>query len=85
MDMNATFYRIMVTIKAFALMLFVFGLLAWLYGIIIQIIHPEWLPLPLSHLIEIRVDTFTIIMFILSAVGFFVWRLIVELQKEPQK
>ena len=66
-------------------MLFVFGLLAWLYGIIIQIIHPEWLPLPLSHLIEIRVDTFTIIMFILSAVGFFVWRLIVELQKEPQK
>jgi hypothetical protein len=75
----------MVTIKAFALMLFVFGLLAWLYGIIIQIIHPEWLPLPLSHLIEIRVDTFTIIMFILSAVGFFVWRLIVELQKEPQK
>lgn len=83
--MNTTYYRIMVTIKAFTLMLFVFGLLAWLYGIIIQITHPEWLPLPLSHLIEIRVDTFTIIMFILSAVGFFVWRLIVELQKEPQK
>jgi hypothetical protein len=83
--MNTILYRIMVTVKAFALMLFVFGLLAWLYGITIQITHPEWLTLPISHLITTRLDTFTIIMFILSAVGFFVWRLIVELQKEPQK
>jgi hypothetical protein len=66
-------------------MLFVFGLLAWLYGITIQITHPEWLTLPISHIIETRLDTFTIIMFILSALGFFVWRLIAELQKEPKK
>jgi hypothetical protein len=66
-------------------MLFVFGMLAWLYGITIQITHPEWLTLPLSHIVETRLDTFTIIMFILSASGFFVWRLIAEPQKEQEK
>ncbi|MCL4429514.1 MAG: hypothetical protein M1167_02060 [Chloroflexi bacterium] len=83
MDMNTT-YRIMIIIKAFSLMLFVFGLLAWLDGAVIQLTYPQWLPLPVSHLLNIRTDTFTILMFILSAIGFFVWRVIVELSK-PQK
>ena len=60
--------------------LFFFGLLAWIYGVLVQLIHPEWLPLSLSHLITwIRVDTFTIINFIIAAIGFIIWRLCKEL------
>jgi hypothetical protein len=33
----------------------------------------------------IRTDTFTILMFIVSAVGFFVWRVIAELIKADKK
>jgi hypothetical protein len=60
--------------------LFLYGFLGWAYGILIQLFHPEWLPLGLSHLATwIRVDTFTILCFIISAVGFFIWRLTREL------
>jgi hypothetical protein len=70
----------LVIIKVFGELLFIYGLLAWVYGISVQSIHPEWLPLGLSHLTPwIRVDTFTIISFIISAVGFFIWRLTREL------
>jgi hypothetical protein len=69
-----------VIIKGFGELLFIYGFLAWLYGILVQLIHPEWLPLGLSHLTPwIRVDTITIIGFIASAVGFFIWRLTREL------
>jgi hypothetical protein len=65
-----------IIIKVFGELLFLYGFLAWMYGVLVQLIHPEWLPLSLSHLTPlIRVDTFTIIAFILSATGFFVWRL----------
>ncbi len=80
--MNSTFNKILVIVKVFAQLLFLFGLLAWLYGIIVQVTHPEWMPLSVSHLLPwIRTDTFTILMFIVSAVGFFVWRVITELTK----
>jgi hypothetical protein len=83
--MNSVFYRLIVTVKVFGEVLFLFGLLAWLYGVAIQITHPEWLPISLSHLVPwLRTDTFTIIMFIVSAVGFFVWRIIAELTKEKR-
>ena len=66
----------LVIIKVIGELLFVYGFLAWVYGISVQLIHPEWLPLSLSHLTPwIRVDTFTIASFIISAVGFFIWRL----------
>jgi hypothetical protein len=69
-----------IVVKVVGQLLFLFGLLGWLYGVLVQLIHPEWLRLGLSHLIPwIRVDTFTIICFIASAVGFFVWRLTREL------
>jgi hypothetical protein len=62
--------------------LFLYGLLGWMYGVIIQITNPEWLPLPLSHLTgSLRTDTFTIICLILRAVRFFTWRLTIELTK----
>jgi hypothetical protein len=59
-----------------------YGLLAWVYGVLVSQIHPNWLPLGLSHLTTwIRLDTFTIISFILSIVGFLIWRLTTEFKK----
>jgi hypothetical protein len=56
--------------------IFFFGLIAWIYGVLVQLTHPEWLNLGLSHLVPwIRVDTFTIISFIVAAIGFLIWRL----------
>ena len=69
-----------IIVKVVGQLLFLFGFLGWFYGVLIQLIHPEWLQLGLSHLIPwIRVDTFTIICFIVSIVGFFIWRLAREL------
>ena len=62
--------------------LFLYGLLGWVYGVLIEITHPYWLPLALSHLITwIRTDTFAVLSFILSIIGFFTWRL----TREPAK
>jgi hypothetical protein len=59
--------------------LFLYGLLGWIYGVLIQITHPEFLSTALSHLIPwIRVDTFAILSFIISIIGFFIWRLTKE-------
>ncbi len=66
--------------------LFLFGLLGWIYGVLIQLIHPEILSMGLSHLIPwIRVDTFTILSFAVSAIGFLVWRLTAELPRPTQE
>ena len=55
--------------------LFVFGLLGGLYGVAIQITHPKWLTIQLTHLTPwLRVDIFAIISFILSVIGFIIWR-----------
>ncbi len=55
--------------------LFVFGLLGWLYGVAIQITHPQWLTIQLTHLTPwLRVDIFAIFSFILSIIGFIIWR-----------
>ncbi len=84
--MNSAFYKSLIIVKVFSQVLFLFGLLAWLDGVVIQLTHPEWLPLSVSHLLPwIRTDTFTILMFIVSAVGFFVWRVIAELIEADKK
>jgi len=70
-------------IKVISEVLFLYGLLGWIYGVLVQLIHPGWLPFPLSHLIVwIRVDTFTIMSFVVSAAGFFIWRLTRELTEK---
>jgi hypothetical protein len=69
-------YLKLIIIKVVGEFLFLFGLLGWVYGVLVQLIHPEWLPLGLSHLIPwIRVDSFTIISFVVAAIGFLLWRL----------
>ena len=61
-------------------LLFLFGFLSWIYGVLIQLIEPATLAFGLSHLIPwIRVDTFTILSFIVSAIGFLIWRLTKEM------
>jgi hypothetical protein len=35
--------------RAIALTTFLFGLLVWVYVIVIQVTHPEWLAEPFSH------------------------------------
>jgi hypothetical protein len=73
-------YLKLIIMKVSGEFLFLFGLLAWVYGVLIQLVHPEWLPLGLSHLTPwIRVDTFTITSFIVAAIGFLMWRLAKEL------
>jgi uncharacterized protein with PQ loop repeat len=79
--MNTTLSRLMALVKAFGEVLFFFGFAAWLDGVVIQLTHPEWLPQPVSHLLNVRTDTFTIIMFFVSAIGFFLWRIIAEQTK----
>jgi type IV secretory pathway TrbD component len=66
-------------------LLFLYGLLAWLDGVVIQVVNPMWLAAPVSHLFPwLRTDTFTILSFIASALGFLMWRLAVELIKSEQ-
>jgi hypothetical protein len=71
----------LIAIKVVGEFLFLFGLLSWVYGVLFQFIFPDWLSAGLSHLTPwIRVDTFTIISFVVAAVGFLMWRLAKELQ-----
>ena len=75
-----TAHRKLIVLKVVGEFLFLFGLLGWVYGVLVQFIHPEWLSKGLSHLIPwIRVDTFTIICLFVAAVGFIIWRLAKEL------
>jgi len=68
--------RLTAVLKVIGETAFLFGLLAWVYGVVVQVTHPEWLSLSLSHLVPwIRVDTFTILSFVVAATGFVVWRL----------
>lgn len=63
-------------IKVLGELLFLYGFLGWAYGVLIQITHPGWLPGPISHLTSgLRLDTFTIAAFVVSAIGFLIWRL----------
>jgi len=78
-DMKKTFRSILV-IKVIGEMLFIYGLLGWIYGVAIQFYRPTWLPSGISHLFPwLRLDTFTILSFLVSALGFLIWRLAVEL------
>jgi hypothetical protein len=78
--------RFTVFIRVVGELLFLFGLFGWVNGEIAQFTHPKWLPQPLSHLTPwIRLDTFTILSFIVSGVGFFMWRITKELTSPSQK
>jgi hypothetical protein len=68
------------TVKILGQLLFLYGLLGWIYGILFQFIYPQWLTGPLSHLTPgLRVDVFAIASFFLSILGFLLWRFTIEL------
>ena len=83
--MKRAFERKILVAKVAGELMFLYGLLAWLDGVVIQFTNPMWLAMPVSHLfLWLRTDTFTILSFIASGVGFFMWRLAVELIKSEQ-
>jgi type IV secretory pathway TrbD component len=83
--MKRAFERKILVAKVAGELLFLYGLLAWLDGVVIQFTNPMWLAMPVSHLfLWLRTDTFTILSFIASGVGFFIWRVTVELIKSEQ-
>jgi hypothetical protein len=54
--------------------MFLFGLLAWLYVVAMQVSHPEYLHMALTHMdvfpLNLRVDLTGIFGFVISALGF---------------
>jgi hypothetical protein len=83
--MKGTFETKILVAKVAGELLFLYGLLAWLDGVVVQFVNPMWLAMPVSHLFPwMRTDTFAVLSFIVSAFGFFVWRLAVELIKSRQ-
>jgi uncharacterized protein with PQ loop repeat len=82
--MSANSKRRMLVTKVVGQVLFLYGLLAWLDGVAVQLTNPSWLPMPVAHILNVRTDTFTIFMFIVSAFGFLLWRIAAELIKSEQ-
>ena len=75
-----------IVVKVVGQLLFLYGFLAWFDGIFIQFLYPQWLPLPVSHLLLcVRTDTFTIFSFFVSALGFLIWRLAAEILKQREQ
>ena len=76
----------LIPLRVIGELIFLYGLLGWAYGVVIQVTHPSWLPIPMSHLTQwLRVDNYTIASFIVSAIGFGLWRLTKELTDIPQQ
>ncbi len=52
-----------------------FGLLTWLYVVVLQMAHPEWLSEPLTHIdvfpFNLRVDLTGMGAFVVSVLAFF--------------
>jgi len=66
-------------VHGIALTAFVFGLLVWIYVVLIQVTHPEWLYLPFSHIdffpFNWRLDEVGISAFAVAAIGFLLWQI----------
>jgi hypothetical protein len=70
----------LLVVKIFGQALFLYGLLGWAYGVLIQLTYPYWLPDQISHLTPwLRLDTFAILSFIGSGIGFLLWRIAKDL------
>ena len=66
-------------VRSVALTAFLFSLLVWLYVVLIQVTHPEWLYEPFSHIVVFplnwRVDDVGMTAFFVAAAGFLVWQI----------
>lgn len=64
---------------------FLFSFLVWVYVVVIQVTHPEWLSAAMTHHdfppLNMRVDDTGLLAFILAVVSFLTW----QLTKSPDK
>jgi hypothetical protein len=65
--------------RAVSLTAFVFGLLVWVYVVVIQVMDPEWLYEPFSHVgifpFNWRLDEVGMTAFAVAAIGFLLWQI----------
>lgn len=65
--------------RAVALTAFLFGLFVWLYVVVVQVTHPDWMDAPFSHLpffpFSWRLDNTGMTAFAIAAVGFLIWQI----------
>ena len=66
-------------VESVGLTAFLFGLFGWLYIVVVRFVSPKTLTIQLSHLTPwIREDTFGMLSFVVSGMGFFIWNLVKE-------
>jgi len=65
--------------RAVALTAFVFGLLIWIYAVVIQVTNPDWLNQPFSHIAMFpfnwRLDDVGMSAFAVAVIGFLLWQI----------
>ncbi len=61
-------------LKAITETAIVFGLLSWLYVVLIEVTHPSWIYDPLTVWFPLRVDYFGEIGFVIFLISFFILR-----------
>jgi len=65
--------------RALALTAFVFGLLVWGYVVAMQLVYPDWVTAPFSHVpifpFNWRLDEVGMVAFAIAAIGFFLWQI----------
>jgi hypothetical protein len=66
-------------VRAVALTAFVFGLLIWVYVVVIQVTHPRWIVTHISHVnifpLNWRLDDVGMMAFAVATLGFLVWQI----------
>ena len=76
------------TRRALLSTLFVFGLLTWLYVVIVQMVSPGVLSAPLTHIdafpFNLRVDVTGMVAFVVSALAFFFLQLTPKGEEKKQ-
>ena len=84
--MDGSMVRRRVLMRAIALTVFLFGLLVWVYVVVVQVTHPEWLSAPFSHVdyfpFNWRLDEVGMAAFAIAAIGFLSWQIELNLTVE---
>jgi len=73
-------------LRIVSLTVFLFSLLIWLYVVLLQVTHPEWLPASFSSHIHFppfnwRLDDVGMLAFAIAVIGFVAWQIEMRLTK----
>ncbi|HYW02292.1 MAG TPA: hypothetical protein VE862_12545 [Candidatus Acidoferrum sp.] len=71
-------------LRIVSLTVFLFSLLVWLYVVLLQVTHPDWLPASFSSHIDFppfnwRLDDVGMLAFALAVIGFVAWQVEVRI------